>query len=626
MIFSCSNIEKSFGETKVLHNISFKLEDKEKIAIVGINGSGKSTLLKIIAGIYTQDSGDVFLRKDTTIGYLSQEMKLDTKKTILQEATSVFNSLIEKEAILRELENKMGDTKKELLPKLMEEYSVLSHEFQELNGYSYPSKIKGVLKGLGFKEEEFNQKIDALSGGQKTRLNLAKMLLQEPEFLLLDEPTNHLDIEAIAWLENYIKNYPSAVIIVSHDRYFIDQTTTGILEIENGRSFYYRGKYHDYASKKSIDRSIALKHYIDQQKIIKKQEESIALLYSYSQEKKIRRAKSKQKQLDKLERFDKPEPLPEGIKINFSPKRSSGYEVLTVDNLSMAFDKPLFENVNFTIKKQDRVAIIGPNGVGKTTLFNIILENLTAIKGRITYGSNVTIGYFNQEQASLDIRKTIFDEVHDAYPSMTHLEIRNALAAFQFKGDDVFKEISVLSGGEKGRVALVKLLLERANLLVLDEPTNHLDIQSKEILEDALNSFEGTILFISHDRYFINKIANKIIDFTSKGTTTYEYNYEEYIEHKKEQASQQTVVSATQLEFQKQKQIQAIQRKKEREIEKIEQDISDLEQHILLLKQELESDAVVGDYIEYNQIHNLIHQKEEELTTLINNWETLLEG
>ena len=623
MIFSCTNIEKSFGVTKVLHNITFKLEDREKIAIIGVNGSGKSTLLKIIAGIYTHDNGDLFLKKEISIGYLSQDLQLDPNKTILEEATTVFKDLIEKEKTLRYMEEQMKKVTEPKLASLMEEYEKLSHEFLDKNGYSYQSRIQGVLTGLGFKKEEFNQVVKELSGGQKSRLNLTKLLLQQPDFLLLDEPTNHLDIDAISWLENYVKNYPSAVIIVSHDRYFIDQTTTAILEIENGKSSYYKGKYHDYANKKAIDRRLALKHFLDQQKIIKKQEESIALLYSYNQEKKIRRAKSKQKQLDKLERIEKPETLPEAIRISFKPKRSSGFEVLTVDSLAMAFDKPLFKNVSFTVKKNDRIAIIGPNGIGKTTLFNILLDKLTPINGQIRYGTNVDVGYFNQEQANLSLNKTIFEEIHDQYPSMNHQEVRNALAWFQFKGDDVFKDINVLSGGEKSRVALVELLLQQANFLILDEPTNHLDIQSKEILEDALEFFEGTILFISHDRYFINKIATKIVEFSSEGTTTYEYKFQEYLFHKKENTPIVNQVSANQLDYQEQKRLQSLERKKIKKIERLEQQINSIEEEIKELEEVLLSPEVIEDYIKYNDLQQVILKKEEELTILLSTWEEL---
>ena len=625
MIFSCSNIKKSFGSTEILKNITFKMEEKEKIAIVGVNGSGKSTFLKLLTGQYLQDSGDFFIKKNISIGYLSQHLELNLKQTIIEEVTSVFNHIIAMETSLRQLENKMGDVKEQDLNKIMHQYELLSNKFRELDGYSYQSKIKGVLKGLGFKENEFNQIIDQLSGGQKTRLNLAKLLLKQPDFLLLDEPTNHLDIEAIAWLENYIKNYPNAVIIVSHDRYFINQIASKIIEIENGKSTVYQGKYHNYADKKKINRDIELKHYLNQQKIIKKQEESIALLYSYSQEKKIKRAKSKQKQLDKIELIEKPSSLPEAIKFNFNSKRQSGFEVLTVNNLAMAFEKPLFKNVSFTVKKHDRIAVLGANGIGKTTLFKILLGHLKPLEGNFKYGSQLDLGYYDQEHSTLSTNnKNIFDEIHDKYPLMSHLEIRNVLATFQFKGDDVFKEINVLSGGEKGRVALVDLLLKKANLLILDEPTNHLDIQSKEILEDALATFDGTIIFISHDRYFINKIANKIIDFNTDGCKTINGNYDDYLILKKEKETNKNVVTKGQLDYISNKQAQAQKRKKENQIIKLEQQISDYELEIEKLEQQLLQENIIEDYIQYNQIQTMINQEEEKLNILINQWETLL--
>lgn len=475
----------------------------------------------------------------------------------------------------------------------------------------------GVLKGLGFKEEEFSKKIAVLSGGEKTRLCLARLLLKEPDLLLLDEPTNHLDIQALSWLENYLKNYRKAVLLISHDRYFIDQVASSIIEIENGKSTVYKGNYQEYANQKLIGRQIELKHYMDQQKVIKKQEESIALLKSFGREKQIRRAESKEKQLAKMEKLDRPEALPQQIKVQFQPRKESGFEVLRVRDLSKSFQKPLFNNLTFDVKKNDRMAIVGPNGTGKTTFFKILLDELKADTGTIQYGSRVEVAYYDQEHASLDLSKTIFDDVHDAYPQLTHFEVRQALAAFQFKGEDVFKEISVLSGGEKGRVVLCKLLLKQANFLILDEPTNHLDIQSKEVLEDALDGFEGTILFISHDRYFINKIANKVLDFNSDGAKIIEGNYDDYQSHK----SQQEVIIKESKPISSNREEMMKKRRLESEIRKTEKIIEDLESEMAELQSQLHLDEVMNDYKKYNEITEKISEIEAKLETQMEIWE-----
>lgn len=617
MILSISQLQKNFGTTPILKNISFKVEDKEKIALIGVNGAGKTTLFKILAGELDYDGGSLNWTKNCQVGYLSQHFDFNEQDTIYDCMLHVFDELIEMEQTIHDLEEQMANPKEDLTI-IMRRYDDLMHLFQDKEGYSYKSKIVGVLKGLGFTEKDFTKKIEVLSGGEKTRLSLGKLLLKEPELLLLDEPTNHLDIDAITWLEGYLKSYRKAVLIISHDRYFIDQVVSSIIEIENGKSIVYKGNYQYYANQKTINRQIELKHYIDQQKIIKKQEESIATLKSFNREKSIKRAESKEKQLAKMEKLDKPESLPAQIRIQFQPRKESGFEVMKVRDLSKSFNKPLFSNLTFDVKRGDRMAVVGPNGIGKTTMFKILLDNLTKDSGTITYGSRVEIAYYDQEHSSLNLSKTIFDDVHDAYPLMTNGEIRSALAAFQFKGEDVFKEINILSGGERGRVVLCKLLLKQANFLILDEPTNHLDIQSKEILEDALDGFEGTILFISHDRYFINKIANKILDFNKDHSQIIEGNYDDYLNRKYQQKidTQPKVVSSSREDMMK-------KRKLETEIKKLEQTINTIEEELSILQEQLQTEEVINDYVKYNEITETISNKEEQLETIMEQWEEL---
>ena len=530
MILACSSLKKSFQGNDLLKDITFKIEDHDKIAIIGVNGAGKTTLLRILCEEESYDSGDIFKSKDVVIGYLSQHNTLDPTLSIYDALLDVFKPLIQKEKRIRELEALMASSSQ--LENIMKEYDQLTYEFERDGGYSYESQLKGVLKGLGFGEETWSMNIGILSGGQKTRIALGRLLLLKPDLLLLDEPTNHLDVESIEWLENYLKNYPHAIIMVSHDRYFIDQVTNQIIEIENGKSTLYKCSYDQYALLKKHNREVELKHYIDNQKEIKRMQESIDLLKSFNREKQVKRAESKEKALEKMEKVEKPDAMPQAIRIQFQPLVESGYDVLKVKDLAMSFDKPLFENVQFEVNKQERVALIGPNGIGKTTLFHMILGDYIPQHGKIKLGSKVMIGYYDQEHTSLSFQKTIFQEISDTYPQMNNTEIRNACASFQFKGEDVFKTMDMLSGGERGRVVLMKLLLSRCNFLILDEPTNHLDIESKEVLEDALMNFEGTILFISHDRYFINKLATKVVEMSSHGSHTYSGNYSQYIENK----------------------------------------------------------------------------------------------
>ena len=606
MLIECSNITKSFQGIPLLKDITFKIDDHDKVAIIGVNGAGKTTILKIIAGEENYDSGDLFCNKELTLGYLKQQHDLAMDKTVYDVGLDVFAPLITIENRLRQLENEMTTDHSE---RILNEYDRLTQSFHDKDGYSYPSKLTGVLKGLGFSEEEFNLKVSMLSGGQKTRLALAKMLLQEPKLLLLDEPTNHLDNSAINFLEGYLKNYPHAIITVSHDRYFIDQVSNKIVEVENGKSKSYKCKYNEYSILKKKQRAVDLKHYLNQQKEIKRIQESIDTLKSYNREKQVKRAESKEKQLAKIERIDKPENLPDTITINFKPKRESGFDVLKIENLAVKFDEILFKNIDIDIKKQERIALVGDNGVGKTTLFKTILDQLNAYQGKIKFGSKVDLAYYDQEHSTLAMDKTIFNEISDNFPKMTNTEIRNSLALFNFKGDDVFKEISLLSGGEKGRVVLTEILLKQANLLILDEPTNHLDIASKEVLEDALNQFEGTIFFISHDRYFINKVATRVIELTSTKAISYDGNYDTYLNHK----SVAKPLKKENVDYLDMKQQNALYRKQQNKIKKIETNISILETKINTLTEQLHSEEVLNDYQKYNQINDEISELEKTI-------------
>lgn len=617
MLLQCSNISKSFGTTSILKDITFKIENNEKIAIVGVNGAGKSTLMRIISDQESFDGGDIYKAKGTTIGYLTQESNLHLNETIYSEMIKVFEPIILMENRMRELESQMSQTQQ--LDSIMREYDELTHRFSELDGYSYQSRIKGVLKGLGFNESDFNLTIQSLSGGQKTRVSLAKLLLLQPTLLLLDEPTNHLDTKAIMWLETYLKNYNHAVVIISHDRYFIDQVCTSILEVEHGKSKLFRGNYSFYVNTRSKDKEVEMKHYENQQRIIKKQEESIQLLRSYNREKSIKRAMSKEKQLEKMEKMDKPESDPETIRLRFHPQIQSGYNVLQFENLSYRYDQEwLFQHLSLDVKRGERIALIGPNGIGKTTLFKLILQQLSPSEGKITFGTHVETAYYDQEHTSLHPLKSIFNEIQDDYPKMNNTQVRSILASFQFKNDDVFKEVQMLSGGEKGRVVLAKLILTNANLLILDEPTNHLDIASKEILEEALLEFEGTVLFISHDRYFINKIATRIVEMTPKELINFPGSYDRYIE----QISNQKAEIKKETDYFEHKAKQVIDRKKQNEIRKIEQTISELEKKIQELNDLLHLDEYVNNYVKYNELASQIEENEAQLLEMMDKWET----
>jgi len=531
MILSCQNISKSFLDNKILENISFHIEDNEKAAIVGINGAGKTTLLRILTGGLDADSGTVTLAKGRTMGYLAQDGSVDTANTIYGELLSVKQELVDLERRIRECESSMQTARGDALETLMKQYTSLTHAFETGDGYACQSEITGVLKGLGFTEDAFEKPVAALSGGQKTRVALGKLLLQKPDLILLDEPTNHLDMNSIAWLETYLLNYKGAVILVSHDRFFLDRIASKIIEIDQTKAVTFLGNYSDYAVKKEQLRAAAMNAYLNQQREIKHQEEVIEKLRSFNREKFVRRAESREKLLEKMDVLEKPAEVRADMRIRLTPRKLSGNDVLTVEELGKAFGPNLlFEHVSFEIKRGEHVAVIGDNGTGKTTLLKILNRLLPADSGSFRLGANVEIGYYDQEHHVLHGGKTLFEEISDDYPTLTNTEIRNVLAAFLFTGDDVFKRISDLSGGERGRVSLAKLMLGNANFLILDEPTNHLDIVSKEILEDALNSYEGTVLYVSHDRYFINRTAHRILDLAGQRFVNYLGNYDYYLE------------------------------------------------------------------------------------------------
>ncbi len=629
MILSCNNISKSFGTDVIIKSCSFNIEDHEKAAIVGINGAGKSTLLKIITGIEPADTGLVTLAKDKTLGYLSQQQNLNSDNTIYDELLSVKQYILDMEAQLRSIENQMKSADDTALETLMKKYSDLNHEFELNNGYAYKSEITGVLKGLGFAEEDFTLNVNTLSGGQKTRVALGRLLLSKPDIILLDEPTNHLDMESINWLENYLLNYSGAVLIVAHDRYFLDKIVSKIIELDNGNATVFSGNYTDYASKKAILRNMQLKEYLNQQREIKHQEEVITKLKQFNREKSIKRAESREKMLNKMEFVDKPEILNDKMDIKLEPNVISGNDVLTVDNLTKGFDGTvLFDNICFQIKRGERVALIGSNGTGKTTILKLINGIIPADSGSIYLGAKVNIGYYDQEHHVLDPDKTIFDEIRDAYPDLNNTQIRNTLAAFLFTNEDVFKYIKDLSGGERGRVSLAKLMLSNANFLILDEPTNHLDITSKEILENALNSYTGTVLFVSHDRYFINSTATRIIELANKTVVNYIGNYDYYLEKKDilgakpitNNTSKSSSSAISKLNWQEEKVKQAQQKKIKNEIKRTEERMALIEAEMEELDNMSAAPAISSDTAKLMEIHTRKEALSKELDELYDKW------
>ncbi len=633
MILSCNNISKSFGTDVIIKSCSFNIEDHEKAAIVGINGAGKSTLLKIITGIEPADTGLVTLAKDKTLGYLAQQQNLGSDNTIYDELLSAKQYILDMEKELRSIEKRMNTADGDELENLMKKYSDLNHRFEMENGYAYKSEITGVLKGLGFSEEDFTLNVNTLSGGQKTRVALGRLLLAKPDIILLDEPTNHLDMESIRWLENYLLNYNGAVLIVAHDRYFLDKIVSKIIELDNGVATVFSGNYTDYAAKKAILRNMKLKEYLNQQREIKHQEDVITKLKQFNREKSIKRAESREKMLDKIEIVDKPQELNDKMNIKLEPNVVSGNDVLTISGLSKSFDDvTLFDNIDIEIKRGERVALIGNNGTGKTTILKLINGIIEPDSGSIYLGAKVNIGYYDQEHHVLDPDKTIFDEIRDAYPDLNNTQIRNTLAAFLFTNEDVFKYIRDLSGGEKGRVSLAKLMLSNANFLILDEPTNHLDIVSKEILENALNNYTGTVLFVSHDRYFINAAATRIIELSNKTVVNYIGNYDYYLE-KRDILSAKPIntVSSADIEhakkaadskasWQEEKVKQAQLKKIKNELKRTEERIANIEERIDKLDNMYADPAISSDTAKLMEIHTEKEELSKELDKLYDRW------
>ena len=644
MILQCSHISKAFITDVILSDVSFHINEHEKAAIVGVNGSGKSTLLKIIMDKLPADSGEIILSKDTTVGYLAQNQEYESNRTIMEEMQDAKPEIKQLEKKLADLSVKMNEASSEDLEAYIKQFDSAQHRFDQLNGYAYQSELVGVLKGLGFDTEDFDKPITSLSGGQKTRVALAKMLLMAPDLIILDEPTNHLDLNAIHWLEGYLSQYKGAVLIVAHDRYFLDKIVTKVIELRQTKATVYMGNYTTYSQKRQAMLDTLMKQYLNQQAEIKHQEEVITKLRQFNREKSIKRAESREKQLDKIERIDKPIEEQTKMKLLFTPRYQSGNDVLTVDHLTKGFDgTTLFENISFEIKRGEHVAIIGDNGTGKTTLLKILNELLPADSGTFTLGSNVEIGYYDQEHHVLHMEKTAFEEIQDTYPHMTNTEVRNVLAAFLFTGDDVFKQIKSLSGGERGRISLAKLMLSDANFLILDEPTNHLDIDSKAILENAINQFEGTVLYVSHDRYFINTTAHRILDLTNHTILNYIGNYDYYLE-KKDAIEQANLTSETvqtdskkappesisketnKLSWQQQKEEQARLRKIENELRKVEQEIEALEADNEALDEALAEPANATNSAKLQELSTKHSENDARLEQLMERWEELSES
>ena len=635
MLLACKNITKSFGANDVLKNVSFMLQPREKAALVGVNGAGKTTLFKVITGELAADAGEIALAKGAVLGYLAQLSPLDDKNTVYDEMLSIFNPLLETEAELRCVEALMAGQTGAALTQSMNRYTRLLQDFESAGGYSYKSRIKGVIKGLGFDEDAQHMRVGAFSGGQKTRLALAKLLLTSPDLLLLDEPTNHLDVESIHWLETFLKSYEGAVLLISHDRYFIDKIAVKVIEIENATVAQYNGSYSFYVQKKAEAREIQKRHYDDQQKEIKRQEDVIRKLKSFNREKSVKRAESREKALAKIERADKPENLPETARMLFAPRRQSGRDVLTAEALAKAFgDKHLFDRLSFHVEKGDKIALLGANGTGKTTLLRIILGEIAADSGSVAFGTGVVTAYYDQAQQRLDPGKSIFQEIADAHPQLDTLTIRNALASFIFTGDDAFKPIAALSGGERGRVALLKMMLSGANFLILDEPTNHLDVFSKEVLEQALAKYEGTVLFVSHDRYFINRIATKLIELENGKATAYSGNYDDMMVKKAqiqadkppEQMEGTAKTSENKAVWQQAKTSQAESRKFRARLLKTEARIAETESEIAALSAQMAQPDVATDANRLGALYDAKAELDAALMRLYEEWDSLSPG
>lgn len=635
MILNATNISKSFGSNEIIKDANFLVNEHEKVAIVGVNGAGKTTLLKILTGEERSDSGNVILAKDAKLGYLRQINNVDSTLSIIDELYTVIEHILNMEKRMLEMQEQMQHLSGEELEALYSSYTALTHSYELMDGYAAKSKVIGILKGLGFDENDFERKINTLSGGQKTRVFLAKLLLEEPDIILLDEPTNHLDLRSIEWLESYLLNYKGAVIIVSHDRYFLDKIVSKVIDIENAEVQIYSGNYSDFSAKKQMLLDAKMKEYLNQQQEIKHQEAVITKLKQFNREKSIKRAESRQKQLEKIDRVEAPVTHIENMRLSLDISKESGKDVLTVHDLSKSFDeKHLFSNINFEIKRGERVAIIGDNGTGKTTLLKIINGLLSPDTGEVIYGSNVSIAYYDQEHQVLHMDKTLFDEISDTYPDMNNTQIRNILAAFLFTGEDVFKKIGDLSGGERGRVSLVKLMLSKANFLLLDEPTNHLDILSKDVLESALNSFPGTICYVSHDRYFINKTATRILDLTGNRLLNYIGNYDYYIEKREAVEGAANLsnnnieekpaeVSDSKQEWIENKNAQAQKKKITNALNKCEKEIEKIEEKLGLIDEEFANPEISSNVGKLMELQKEKTALEEKLEKLMNEWEEL---
>ncbi len=661
MILSCQNISKSFGDKDVLKKVTFHINDHEKVALIGNNGAGKTTLFHIITKELDADAGEVALKKDASIGYLSQHHDYTSTNTVYDELLVVKKDVIQMEEQLRQMEEDMKHLTEANLDAHMKAYHNKMHSFDLAGGYTYKSDIQGILRGLQFKEEDFGKPVSTLSGGERTRLLLGRILLEKPDLILLDEPTNYLDIESVRWLENYLLNVKSAVLVVSHDRYFINKIVSKVVEIEAGNSLCYEGNYEDFIAKKEVWLQSRLAAYENQQREIKHQEEVITKLRSFNREKSVKRADSRQKLLDRIERIDKPVEERADMQFTLSPAITSGNDVLTVENLAKSYgDRTLFSNVSFEIKRGEHIALIGQNGTGKTNILKIINGLIDADNGDVKLGTNVTIGYFDQQSRVLDENKTVFDEISDTYPKLTQTEIRNVLAAFLFTGDEVFQPICSLSGGERGRVVLAKLMLSGANFLILDEPTNHLDMVSKEVLEEALNAYTGTVLYVSHDRYFINRTASRILHLDGCKITSYQGDYDYFLEKSSQDTERSadymtksgsatgnngtTNVSATtlssasavsnsndgtqtdaKLDWAKQKELQAAKRKRENQLAKTEREIEELENKIAKFQEEMSKPEIASNSVKLQELCKECDTAQNKLDELYELWEELSE-
>lgn len=640
MILSCQNLSKSFGSDDIIKNVSFQINEGDKVAIVGNNGAGKSTLLKMITGELDTDAGTVVFAKDTTIGYLAQYQNMEGNETVYQTVYSSRTDILEMQKNLQKMEGQMTKLTDDALNALLVRYHEMHDVFDHMNGYAYESEVQGVLRGLGFSEEDFSKTMDMLSGGQKTRVSFGRLLVMKPDILLLDEPINHLDLNSIEWLENFLMNYKGTVVIVAHDRYFLDRIVTKVIDISMHTAHVYKGNYSAFAMQKEEIRKTMMREYEKQQASIAHQQEVIDKLKQFNREKSIKRAESRQKALDKMDVMEKPIDAQEHMKLSLQPDVTSGNDVLELIGLSKSYDgMTLFSNVDFLLQRGEHVAILGDNGTGKTTLLKIINEIVTADSGSFRLGANVTIGYYDQEQQVLDDDKTLFEEMSDAYPNLNNTKIRNVLAAFMFLGDDCYKRIGDLSGGERGRISLAKLMLSGANFLILDEPTNHLDMESKEILENAINAYEGTVLYVSHDRYFVNQTADKILELENHQFSVYLGNYDYFIQKKTERMAQEKAVQDAQrgdtesisgqsegkTDWKQQKKIQSEKRKVENRLAEVEDRIATCEEDLRQIEEEFAKDDVATNSAKLNELSQKQEKLQEELDALYESWEELSE-